>query len=41
MISLPIFHGPLTSDFGQITKVTVFDLGRFLSSTDGRKLIFY
>ena len=36
----PIFHGPLTSDFGQIIKVKIFVQGRILSSTNGSKLIF-
>ena len=30
MISWPIFHGPLTSDFGQISKVKIFVQGRIL-----------
>ena len=33
MTSWPIFHGPLTSDFGQIIKVKIFVQGRILSST--------
>ena len=37
----PIFHGPLTSDFGQIIKVKIFVQGRILSSTNGSKLIFH
>ena len=37
----PIFHGPLTSDFGQIIKVKIFVQGRILSSTNRSKLIFY
>ena len=32
----PIFHGPLTSDFGQIIKVKILVQGRILSSTNGR-----
>ena len=36
MTSWPIFHGPLTLDFGQIIKE-----GRILSSTNGGKLIFH
>ena len=39
MISRPIFHGLLTADFGQFSMVKIF--GRFLSSVDGSKLIFY
>ena len=35
-----VFHGPLTSDFGQIIKVKIFVQGRMLSSTSGSKLIF-
>ena len=37
----PIFHGLLTSDFGQFLMVKIFVIGRFLSSVDGSKLIFY
>ena len=36
-----IFHGPLTSDFGQIIKVKIFVQVRILSSTNGSRLIFY
>ena len=36
-----IFDGLLTSDFGQFSMVEIFVIGRFLSSVDGRKLIFY
>ena len=41
MTSCPIFHGLLTSDFGQFSMVKIFVIGRFLSSVDGSKLIFY
>ena len=41
MTSLPIFHGPLTSDLSQIIKVKIFVQGRILSSTNGSKLIFH
>ena len=37
----PIFHGPLTSDFGQIIKVKICVQDRILSSTNGSKLIFH
>ena len=40
MTSWPIFHGLLTSDFGQIIKVKIFVQGRILSSANGCKLIF-
>ena len=36
-----IFHGPLISDFGQITMVKIYVQGRILSSTNGSKLIFH
>ena len=39
--SCPIFHGPLTSDFGQIIKVNIFVQGTILSSANGSKLIFH
>ena len=41
MTSWPIFHGPLTSDFGQIIKVKIIVQGRILRSADGSKLIFH
>ena len=41
MTSWSIFHGPLTSDFGQIIKVKIFVQGRILTSTNGSKLIFH
>ena len=41
MTSWPIFHGPLTSDFGQIIKVKIVVQGRIFSSTNGSKLIFH
>ena len=41
MTSRPIFHGPLTLDFGQIIKVKIFVQGRILSSTNGSNLIFH
>ena len=36
----PIFHGLLTSDFGRFSMVNILIIGRFLSSTDGSKLIY-
>ena len=36
-----ILHGLRTSDFGQFSLIKVFIIGRFLSSVDGSKLIFY
>ena len=41
MTSLPIFHGPIISDFGHIIKVKIYVQGRILSSTVGSKLIFH
>ena len=41
MTSWPIFHGLLTSDFGRFSMVNIFVIGRFLSCTNGGKLIFY
>ena len=41
MTSWPIFHGPLTSVFGQIIMVKIFVQGRILSSTNVSKLIFH
>ena len=41
MTSWPIFHGPLTSDFGQIIKVKIFVQGRVSGPMDGRRLIFH
>ena len=41
LTSWPIFHCLLTEDFGQFSMVKIFVIGRFLSSTDGSKLIFY
>ena len=41
MTSWPIFHGPLTSDLGQIIKGKIFVQGRILISTNGSKLMFY
>ena len=35
MTSWPIFHGLLTSDFGQFSVVKIFVIGRFLSSVNG------
>ena len=37
----PIFHGLLTSVFGQFSMVKIFVIGRFLSSVGGSKLICY
>ena len=42
MASGPIFYGPLTSDFGQITKVKIFSkVGRVSRPINGSKLIFH
>ena len=41
MTSWPIFHGLLTSDFGQFSMIKIFVIGKLLSSIDGSKLIFY
>ena len=41
MNSWPIFHGPLTSDFGQIVKVKIFVQGRISRLINGSKLIFH
>ena len=41
MTSWPIFHGLLTSDFGQFSMIKIIVIGKFLSSVDGSKLIFY
>ena len=41
MSSWSIFHGLLTSDFGQFSMVDISVIGRFLSSADGSKLIYY
>ena len=41
MTSWPIFHGPLTLDFGHIIKVKMFVQGRILNYTDASKLIFH
>ena len=41
MNSWPVFHGPLTLDFGQIIMVKIFVQDRILSSTNGSKLIFH
>ena len=40
MTSWPIFHGPLTLDFGQIIKVRIFVQGRISRPINGSKLIF-
>ena len=37
----PVFHGPLTSDFGQIIKVKIFVQSRISSPIYGSKLIFH
>ena len=34
-------RGLLTSDFGQFSMLKIFIIGRFFSSADGSKLIFY
>ena len=36
-----LFHGPLTSDFGQISKVKILVQGRISSSMSSCKLIFH
>ena len=41
MISWPIFHSPLTSDFGQFSKVKFFVQGRIWSPISVSKLIFF
>ena len=41
MASWPIFHGPLTSDLGQIIKIKIIVQDRLLSSANGSKLIFH
>ena len=41
MTSWPIFHGPLTSDFGQIIKVEIFVQGRISRHINGSKLIVH
>ena len=41
MTSWPIFHGPLTLDFGQIIKGKIFVQGRISRPINGSKLIFH
>ena len=41
MTSWPTFHGPLTSDFGQIIKFKIFVQGRISRLIHGSKLIFH
>ena len=41
MTSWPIFHGPLTLDFGQIIEVNIFVQGRISRPINGSKLIFH
>ena len=41
MTSWSILHGLLTANFGWFSMVKIFVIGRFLSSTNGSKLIFY
>ena len=41
MTSGPIFHGLLTSEFGQFYMIKIIVIGNFLSSIDGSKMIFY
>ena len=38
---MTIFHGLLTSDSGQFSMIKIIVIGKFLSSIDGSKLIFY
>ena len=37
----PIFHGPLTLDFGQVIKVKIFVQGRLSRPINGSKFIFH
>ena len=41
MTSWPAFHGPLTSDFGQIVNVKIFGQGRISRPVNSSKLIFH
>ena len=41
MTSWPIFHCLLTLDFGQFFMIKIIVTGKFVSSIDGNRLIFY